>query len=410
MKEYTRNSYTKLLPEQSYITYINSGCLASVKHLLFLTVFTLSTLIIMTSSVLLLPLSRLISASAQTQNTCHCVIFRMDDLQDSWLDAGQIAPMNLFLQKEQKLTLAIVMNHIGKDPVIVNKIKEGAHDGLFELAIHGWDHVDYTGLSVSQQQNTTAMASQKMVRVFNTTSHIFVPPYDMFNSGTLEALDHNNITIISANLFGEEQFASQSQKIDSVVNTNETKTDSSSHSSSPLSPSKIMHIPAATSFKYYVNGTHIVKVPLDEILNSTEKNIEKFGYGVILIHPQDFVIRDSRGKYTQAIDPHEINDLSLLVDSVLGKGYRIASLSDVAAAASGSSGNNPDSPAQKESQNPGGLTSDDNDNNNFERQLANAAQSIMKAWLLPLAVTIVIAVVMFFILNMLKQHHNDLHL
>ena len=47
--------------------------------------------------------------------SCHCVVFRMDDLQDNWIRSAQIAGMNLFLSKNIPLTLAVIMNSIGND-------------------------------------------------------------------------------------------------------------------------------------------------------------------------------------------------------------------------------------------------------------------------------------------------------
>ena len=36
------------------------------------------------------------------------------------------------------------MNYVGNDSKIINKVREGDKKGLFELALHGWNHVDYT--------------------------------------------------------------------------------------------------------------------------------------------------------------------------------------------------------------------------------------------------------------------------
>ena len=46
---------------------------------------------------------------------CDCVIFRMDDIQDFWIEQGQIAPMNLFISKNQSLSLGLIMHNIGND-------------------------------------------------------------------------------------------------------------------------------------------------------------------------------------------------------------------------------------------------------------------------------------------------------
>ena len=57
--------------------------------------------------------------------SCNCVVFRMDDLQDDWVSYAQITGMNLFLSKHIPLSLAIIMNSIGNDSQVVDKINEG---------------------------------------------------------------------------------------------------------------------------------------------------------------------------------------------------------------------------------------------------------------------------------------------
>src|SRR3954453_1342519 len=78
-----------------------------------------------------------------TTNSCNCVIFRMDDVQDYWIEQGQIVPMDLFLNKNQSLTLGLLMDSIGNESKIYDKIKEGFNKGLFELALEGWNQTDY---------------------------------------------------------------------------------------------------------------------------------------------------------------------------------------------------------------------------------------------------------------------------
>ena len=81
------------------------------------------------------------------------------------------------------------MNHIGNDSKITGKIGEGSQLGLFELGLHGWDHIDYTKLSYSEQRETLDMANEKMKRIFGNISEIFIPPYGYFNNNTLEAMN-----------------------------------------------------------------------------------------------------------------------------------------------------------------------------------------------------------------------------
>src|SRR5438132_5667369 len=43
---------------------------------------------------------------------CNCVVFRLDDIQGGWIESAQLAPLNLFISKNQSLTLRLIMNYM----------------------------------------------------------------------------------------------------------------------------------------------------------------------------------------------------------------------------------------------------------------------------------------------------------
>jgi hypothetical protein len=64
-----------------------------------------------------------ISFSLQTNSSpCNCVVFRFDSIQDYWLQPAQTAVMDLFLSKNISLSPALIMNAIGNDPKIIEKV------------------------------------------------------------------------------------------------------------------------------------------------------------------------------------------------------------------------------------------------------------------------------------------------
>ena len=72
------------------------------------------------------------------------------------------------------------------------------------LALHGWNHVDYTKLSEQEQKATLLKANEKMQKLFGHKSEIFIPPFNTFNNNTLRAMSQIGLKIISAPLMGEE--------------------------------------------------------------------------------------------------------------------------------------------------------------------------------------------------------------
>lgn len=256
--------------------------------------------------------------SSNDRNTaCNCVVFRMDDVQDYWLKAVQMAAMNLFMSKNQSVSLGLIMHHVGNDSKIVNKVNEGLlNNGLFELDIHGWDHINYTKLPENEQHNSLYKANVKMHSLFRTKSIVFIPPYDEFNNGTLKAMSALGIRIISSGPHEENAF-NQNRSV-FVANTNASK---------EAKPALIYHLPSTIFFKYFKNGKW-VGTPLKDIIGNVTTNIAKYGYAVVVIHPQDFA-NYVNGSFVNSIDQKEISDLSQLMDLFISRGIHIVPFNKV---------------------------------------------------------------------------------
>jgi hypothetical protein len=162
-----------------------------------------------------------------------------------------------------------------------------------------------------------------MKHLFGSTSNIFIPPNDPFNNDTLKAMSRLGIQILSSVEY-EDRNLNFSKNI-FVANGNVTVHHIWSYNNI-ANKSNIYHIPGTILFKDYVRGVW-VKTPINKILNAVSANIEKYGYAVVVIHPQDFVKVDEKGKFTNTIDESEFNDLLHLIDSVLSKNIHITSFS-----------------------------------------------------------------------------------
>jgi len=80
-----------------------------------------------------------------------------------------------FFSKGQPLSLNIVTRDIGNNLRIKGKVGKRSQKGLFELWLHGWDHINYTILSESEQRSPLKEANEKINRMFDDSSDIFVP-------------------------------------------------------------------------------------------------------------------------------------------------------------------------------------------------------------------------------------------
>jgi peptidoglycan/xylan/chitin deacetylase (PgdA/CDA1 family) len=265
------------------------------------------------------------------KRNCNCVVFRLDDIPydapiyDKSRIGIDLAVMNVFIEKNQPLSLALVMHYIDRDPILLKKIKDEYNKGLFELALHGWNHADYSNLSETQQQDLLGKANKKMQNLFGKPSSIFIPPYTEFNNYTIDAMKKLGINLFSS-VVGEDNYTYFLQ--------NQTRM-----------PDSIYHLPQMATFEKW-QGPIPIRIPINDILKNVETNVAKYGYAIITLHPQSFV-KFKEGLQTdknataefrkvqtgpQVVDEHQINNLKTLLDSIQAKNLRITSFSKLVGA------------------------------------------------------------------------------
>ena len=251
---------------------------------------------------------------------CDCVVFRMNNIQDDWVRAGQLAAMNQFIFRNQSVTLGIIMGSLGDDSEIINKIKQGSDSGLFELATHGWNDTDFTKLSEEEQRNSLDDSNRKMIELFGNASGIFMPPFGAFNDDTINAMAQVDMKILAGN-------SSSFDLLELKGNNNESPT----LSSSPIQSSQnISYIPATISFKDYYEDQYIQN-SIQDIFNNATQSIGENGYAVIEFDPQDFMQIDDNGAPSDIVDENQINDLSRLIQFIISNNIRIGSFSEITA-------------------------------------------------------------------------------
>jgi hypothetical protein len=82
--------------------------------------------------------------------------------------------------------------------------------------------------------------------------------------------------------------------------------------------------PAMIFFKNNERNKRAVKIPTKNILSEVDDTIKKFGYSVIVFHPQDFVSTDQNGQVVSSgLDVSQLRDLSQLLDQILSSVIRI---------------------------------------------------------------------------------------
>ena len=252
------------------------------------------------------------SANAQTPDSTHscmCVIFRLDDVTSTFLPVVQQSILEEFISENQSLSLGLVMHNIDPTSPVTTLIQEGKQKGLFELDIHGWDHVDYTQLSQEEQFGTLQQADSKMHTIFGQYSHVFIPPYNKFDGDTIGVLRPIGIKILSA----------------------DTTSDKASYfvsNGNAMVPNTLYHLPAIASFKNDNGNGTWTKVPISTILDQINFHVSRYGYAVVLLHPQNFAKMQGT-VFVDTVDENEIRDLSSLIHSIKSQNLKINTFAGV---------------------------------------------------------------------------------
>lgn len=244
---------------------------------------------------------------------CNCVVFRFDDVQDYWLNSVQTYVMDIFIDRNQKVTLGEVMNFFGNDQLVLDKTKQGGNAGLFEYALHGWNHDDFTQYNLNKQQSELQKANDKMQALYGKKSNVFITPFNEFNANTLTAMKNLNIQVISA------------------ANYTEYYDD---HPSTPWAPvadsNGIYHAPETASFSDYIDDEHYWTT-YDQIMSAVDTSIDERGWAVVTIHPQDFNDYEDDGvTYINRVNQTSIARLNAVLDTINSRGYQIVSYQQLA--------------------------------------------------------------------------------
>jgi peptidoglycan/xylan/chitin deacetylase (PgdA/CDA1 family) len=247
---------------------------------------------------------------------CNCVIFRLDDIQDYYLNRIQLALMKFFLEKNQSLSLGLIANAFGNDSSILNEVHKGFDAGKFELAFHGWNHENFSKLTEHDQIELLNKSNEKIQKLFGTRPSIFIPPDFDFNNATLDAMRELGIKIISSDhwFYSDKNL---SHLVTNITYSNYTAND------------KIFHFPNTVEFSDFVlNKSKTPPVdqwntlPVERLLTRVNDSITTHGYAVVTIHPQEFAIMQN-GELTNVVNVTELGNLQKLVNSIMDRNLRI---------------------------------------------------------------------------------------
>jgi peptidoglycan/xylan/chitin deacetylase (PgdA/CDA1 family) len=252
----------------------------------------------------------------------------MDDINDSGYSKVQLATMDYFISKNLPFTASIIVSQLANSSHldVFHKIQEGLDRKLFEIAIHGYRHVNYALWTKEEQNDELSKANARLQYLFGKRADIFIPPGNEFNLHTIEAMADLNITLLSTSQH-LEKITTNPYKSQPLVITNNSRLEVSKISDQkPL----VYHAPFSVSFlwlkRHRLSGEGLV----EESLRSIDESVSRYGFAQVRLHPSDFSqVNATSGKPINEVNSTRFQQLTRLVDSLGERNITIASFKDI---------------------------------------------------------------------------------
>ncbi len=250
-----------------------------------------------------------------SKDTCPCIVFRLDDVQEFYLSDVQMKIMDVFQKKNASLSIGIIGYNLPLDAKLVSYLKNDLKSGHghLEIANHGWKHEDFASLSLSQQVSLMNKTNQELTKVFGKKPSVFITPFNLYDNDTLKAVKQLKMSLISSGIWEEDKFVTTKGKI--VANKDLLG---------------LYHVPSMTDYQVDIgNESYWTSIPKDKILASIDSHVSKYGYDVLLLHPQNFAVIVN-GQYANTAEKSSLDELASIIDYAKSKHLKIVTLSDIA--------------------------------------------------------------------------------
>ena len=185
------------------------------------------------------------------------VVIRIDDVSNFAVDA-QIEILELHLAYEIPVSLGIIPSFLGSDEGLLGLLDRAVQEG-FEISAHGWEHENFTEFGLAEQIERLNQSRILLRELLGVEVGVFIPPHYEFNSDTILAMRETGFSIISADI--------------SRVGLGEG----------------VLSFSAAVSYSDFSGDVWVPRSPESLILEVMDY-IERFGYAVVVTHPQEFLV------------------------------------------------------------------------------------------------------------------------
>jgi len=213
----------------------------------------------------------------------------------------------MFMELKVPLTIGIIANHFGTDPVLVQVIATALKNNgkLLEVASHGFNHEDFTTFNLAQQISLLNQSVHKIAATLPQELGLiesFIPPFNNFNHNTLTALQMLGFTHMSSS----------------------TAQDTQKPYITGYSNQSFFRVPCypETGFLDERTGRYTYVSP-EEVLRRVKQEIVEDGFAVIMMHPQEHANEDGSPNLAN------VKETKKLMRMVEDEGFKLTTMQHV---------------------------------------------------------------------------------
>ncbi|MDH5658661.1 MAG: polysaccharide deacetylase family protein [Nitrosopumilus sp.] len=238
------------------------------------------------------------------EETCNCVAFRLDNVQDYYLVDVQKELIELFLSKDAPITLGIIGKNFGSDAELIDFLKTttSEHGQLIGIGNHGGT-TDITTMSKDAQSELIRNTDNNIIDFIGTKPSVFIPPYGSYNADTISVLENEGVHYVS-----------------SVASFDVAPY--------PLKDESVFRFPSTASTGYIEQGRAWYGISAKQTMSDIKFSVRDYGFAVVLLHPHEYSKR-SGWVFENQLDIPQYHELDKLIDEVKNYGLKIVLIDNI---------------------------------------------------------------------------------
>ena len=238
------------------------------------------------------------------EETCNCVAFRLDNVQDYYLVDVQKELINLFLSKDVPVTVGIIGEKFGHDAELVDYLKTAVyeHGKLIGIGNHGGT-VDIRSMDAAKQYELINETDNNIAGSIGKKPSVFIPPFGSYDAYTVDALKNEGIHYVS-----------------SVASFDVPPY--------PLKGESLFRFPSTASTNYIEQGRAWYGISANQTMSDIRFSVRDYGFAVVLLHPHEYSKR-SGWVFENQLDIPQYSELDKLINQVKYYGLKAVLIEDI---------------------------------------------------------------------------------